>query len=256
LIQQWQQSFASDPDRALIFSRLAGSNPSTNPADWQQLTEDWTPWEQDLYRNNMLRALAEQSPADALILARNNPGLFNDFTLKRMFREYADGQPQDFDQVLESLSDPHMREMAIAARAQALASQNTITALDWADNLPTQPERDRAHEVIYEATPRGIGALMRQEGGFPTIVEPMEGGPALGNLKSGDRIVRITESDGTPTDLYARPFREVIESIRGEPGTSVTLKVLRWDEASGEMGELDVTLNRQQLYIDSTDGQG
>jgi hypothetical protein len=256
LVAQWKESFRADPDRALIFSRLAGTNPSPNPAEWDRVTEGWTPWERDLYRNNMLRALAEGSPAEALRLARNNPRLFSQAALTRMFREYSDSTPEDFARVFDGLNDPQLRGVAIEARARSLASENTLAALDWADNLPTQPERDRAHEVIYDVTPRGIGALMRQEGGFPTIVEPMDGGPAMGVLEPGDRVVRITEGDGTPTDLYSRPFPEVIESIRGEPGTPVTLKILRWDESTGRMGELDVTLNRQQLYFNREDGQG
>lgn len=258
VVQEWRAQFARHPDRAAIFAGLSGASAEALEA-WERATAGWTPWEQQQYRDLLMQKLATQDPAAGLAALQENPDLYTEAAIRRALNfatvpAHSEGSGSGSDwaeDMIAALEDPRLRQTAIEARARHLARENTVDALDWADSLPTQEERDRAHEVIYESTPRGIGIMMRQEAGFPTVVEAMKNGPSAGLLQSGDRIVSITEQgDGTSRDLYNQPFRDVIDSIRGEPGAPVTLKVLRWNEAAERMTEVDVQISREQLYFE------
>lgn len=69
----------------------------------------------------------------------------------------------------------------------------------------------------------GIGAEINLKDGVPVIVAPIEGSPAdKAGLKSGDRILRVNGEDVqhlSLTDLTTR--------VRGQPGTQVTLSIIR-----------------------------
>jgi hypothetical protein len=257
LVAQWREQFAEHPDRAAIFAGLSGENLAEELQDWERRTRGWTSWEQQQYRDLMLRKLGVAQAAEAVAELQERPGLYSDAALERTLQSITEAYrdvPNRLDNMLENLQDPRVRTAFIEAQARERASGNTLEALDWADSLATQAERDRAHEIIYEQTPRGIGVMMRQDGGFPTVVETMENGPSAGILQSGDRIVQLSEN-GTTVDLYNQPFRRVINSIRGEAGTPVTLKVLRWDDDAGQMREMDVPLSREQLFFEGNSAE-
>ncbi len=69
----------------------------------------------------------------------------------------------------------------------------------------------------------GIGAQVGVENGLPVIVAPFEGSPAdKGGLKPGDIILEVNGEDVTTL-----PLNEVVDRIRGEAGTEVTLALFR-----------------------------
>ena len=87
----------------------------------------------------------------------------------------------------------------------------------------------------------GIGAMIIQLGDFIYIQESLPKGPAdNAGLKSGDRILSI---NGINTDELS--FKEIINLIRGEAGTAVSLEIER---QNGDAIALDIErtkLNRQ-----------
>ncbi|MFG0275233.1 MAG: S41 family peptidase [Phycisphaerales bacterium] len=78
----------------------------------------------------------------------------------------------------------------------------------------------------------GIGALVRFEDGYTTIVTPLDGSPALeAGLRPGDRIVTV---DGT--DAAGMNADGVVALLTGEPNTRVALTV----ERDGERIDLEI----------------
>ena len=69
----------------------------------------------------------------------------------------------------------------------------------------------------------GLGIVISLKDGVLTIVAPMEDTPGFrAGLLAGDKIVEI---DGKSTEGLTLP--EAVKQLRGEPGTKVTLRILR-----------------------------
>ncbi|MGD0529166.1 MAG: carboxypeptidase regulatory-like domain-containing protein [Polyangiaceae bacterium] len=80
----------------------------------------------------------------------------------------------------------------------------------------------------------GIGAALEQNGGGITLRDVFPGDPAgRAGLRSGDRIVTI---DGEPTQGMS--MADVLQRLRGEPGTSVGVTALRPE--TGETVQLTI----------------
>ncbi|MDE1170222.1 MAG: carboxy terminal-processing peptidase [Verrucomicrobium sp.] len=96
---------------------------------------------------------------------------------------------------------------------------------------------------------KGIGAVLKTEDGYPTIVSLVPGGPADldGRLKANDRIVAVTQEGGKPVDVIDMKLAKVVEMIRGERNTKVTLTILPSDAAEGVRH--DVTLVRDEVKL-------
>ena len=75
----------------------------------------------------------------------------------------------------------------------------------------------------------GIGAQLKGEDGYTTIVELTPGGAADkdGRLKSKDRVVGVGQgTEGEIVDVVDMNLNEVVKLIRGKRGTTVRLKVI------------------------------
>lgn len=75
----------------------------------------------------------------------------------------------------------------------------------------------------------GIGAVLRSEDGYTTIVEVRAGGPAFlsNELKKDDRIIGVAQGDdGDFEDVVGWRLDEVVQKIRGKKGTVVRLQVI------------------------------
>lgn len=87
----------------------------------------------------------------------------------------------------------------------------------------------------------GIGAYLEQDEQYVVISSPIKGGPAAAaGLRSGDRLLEVdgTSLVGASTDL-------AVSKIRGEAGTTVTLKI----ERPSEKRTFTVTLTRAVVSI-------
>jgi C-terminal processing protease CtpA/Prc len=152
--------------------------------------------------------------------------------------------------VLSSIADPGQRKLAIEAIGKVLAAKNTDAAVAWANGLADAGERQAAQGVIYDAAPRGIGAMLTVENGFPTVRGIVPDGPLDGSgVQPGDQIVELRESNGAKHTLYAKDLTTTVNLIRGEPGSQVTLRLLRQNTTSGQLEEYLVPITRQQLYL-------
>lgn len=87
----------------------------------------------------------------------------------------------------------------------------------------------------------GIGAQVGIEEGLPVIVAPFEDSPAdKAGIKAGDIIIEVNGEDVTTLAL-----NEVVDRIRGEEGTPVTLTLFRPDASES----IEVTVTRGEINI-------
>jgi carboxyl-terminal processing protease len=87
----------------------------------------------------------------------------------------------------------------------------------------------------------GVGIEITQEDGLVRVVSPIEGSPAdRAGLKPGDLITRVDD-----TAVKGLTLNQAVKRMRGEPGTKVTLTVLRKDENNRVF---TVTITRQEIH--------
>jgi hypothetical protein len=108
------------------------------------------------------------------------------------------------------------------------ASHDTAAALQWAEQIPNPADRDAAIQTIRTVAPVGIGAGVAIEDGHPIIKEILPGTPAglSGQLLPGDRLLAVAQGNNQFVDVQNIPLTNVIQMIRGNPGTPVQLEVL------------------------------
>jgi len=94
----------------------------------------------------------------------------------------------------------------------------------------------------------GIGAQLKSEDGYTTIVELTPGGAADrdGRLKSKDRVVGVGQGNGGEiVDTVDMNLNEVVKLIRGKRGTIVRLKVIPVGETAPKV--YDITRDKIEL---------
>jgi len=90
----------------------------------------------------------------------------------------------------------------------------------------------------------GIGIQLGFKDNALTVIAPMEDTPAFrAGMLSGDKIIEINTNKVEKMDM-----RSVISILRGEPGTKVTLRILRAREFK------DFSLTREEIKISSIKG--
>jgi hypothetical protein len=110
-------------------------------------------------------------------------------------------------------------------------SVGTDAALQWADKLPDPEEREAARRSIQNVAPIGIGTALSMQDGYPTINQILPRTPAdlSGQLHAGDRIVALAQGGTGYVDVYNVPLSDIVQMIRGAPGTTLHLQVLPSD---------------------------
>ena len=94
----------------------------------------------------------------------------------------------------------------------------------------------------------GLGIMIEVKDHYVTVLSPVEDTPGFkSGIRSGDRIVKI---DGKDVDQMgvadADRLQEAVQHLRGDPGTEVTLTVMR--PSSGETKEM--TMRRAIIKVD------
>jgi len=88
----------------------------------------------------------------------------------------------------------------------------------------------------------GLGMQISEQDGVPRIIAPIDETPAAkAGLEPGDEIVLI---DHSSTDGIG--LRQVVTLLRGDPGSKVTLTILR-----GKQDTFDVTMTREIIKVES-----
>jgi carboxyl-terminal processing protease len=91
----------------------------------------------------------------------------------------------------------------------------------------------------------GVGIVISVKDNWLTVVSPMEDTPGFkAGILSGDRIIKI---DGKSTEKVSLP--DAVKKLRGEPGSEVTITVLRPANGQGQVKEFKLT--RAQIKVDT-----
>lgn len=77
----------------------------------------------------------------------------------------------------------------------------------------------------------GIGARLKSENGYCTVVDILPGGPAAksNKLNPNDRIVAVAQGDDEFVDIVDMRLIKAVELIRGPKGTKIRLKIIPAD---------------------------
>jgi carboxyl-terminal processing protease len=146
-----------------------------------------------------------------LLMAVNGPGSAGS---SEAWQQVAGVRDIIKERYVDEVSDEKLRDGAIRGMVEALGDPYSVyvTAEEAAGF-----NKDLTGEYV------GIGAEVNTRSGWLTIANPMEESPALrAGLLPEDRVLRI---NGTSTkDL---PVEKCVELLVGQPGTSVTLDILR-----------------------------
>lgn len=115
-----------------------------------------------------------------------------------------------------------------------------VGSLDPFTNFISESQVE-SYRISSEGRYEGVGAIIREVDGKVTVIEPYENSAAdKAGLKAGDVIVSINGNDAS-----GKSSEEVIEFMRGTPGTTVKLGVLRY--GSGAIAP--ITLERNEVNI-------
>ena len=154
-----------------------------------------------------------------------------------LFKAFA----ETLDQVERSYVKPISRRELMEAAIRGM--------LDKLDPYSTYigPQDITQFNTAVESQFGGIGIQIDAlPNGRIMVVSPIVGSPAyLAGIQAGDLVIEV---DGAPTE--GAPIDESIRRMKGEPGTSVKVAVLR--PKSGE--RIELTLERQIVRLDTVLG--
>ena len=137
------------------------------------------------------------------------------------------------DAYVEPIPEETLRENAIRGIVDGLDRHSSY--------LDVSALRDLREETTGSFS--GIGVDIGLVNGYITVIAPLDDTPAAeAGLRAGDTLIEVDH-----TSLKGRTVREAVRHLRGEPGTSVHVRVRR----DGAAAPLDFDLVRADIRINS-----
>jgi carboxyl-terminal processing protease len=153
-----------------------------------------------------------------------------------LYRAFADTMDQIERNYVKKVSRRELMEAAI---------KGMLTKLDPHSSYINPQDLDR-FKTSVESQFGGIGIQVSGEGGQLKVISPLVGSPAYeAGVQAGDRILEI---EGQSTEGIE--LDEAIRRMKGETGTSVTIKVLH----SGSNKAETFTINREIIQLETVLG--
>lgn len=172
---------------------------------------------------------------------------FNDYMETRAFDPATASEGDDFAVFWEAWSHveksfigdmPETRQVAYGAIRGALATLGDPYTI-FIEPVARQEERDSLRGNFG-----GIGATISRLETGEVVLEPIPGNPAENaGIRSGDILLAVDDLEITPE----MTVDAIVEMVRGEKGTDVTLTVLHPDETE----PVDITITRDDILIPS-----
>jgi carboxyl-terminal processing protease len=113
------------------------------------------------------------------------------------------------------------------------------------------PPKDKKNfDISMSGQLEGIGAQLLPDEGYIKIVDLVPGSPSWlqGELKVGDKIMKVAQEKSEAIDIYDMPIDDVVLMIRGKKGTKVTLTVKKHIDGTIK----DVTITRDVVIIEES----
>ena len=118
---------------------------------------------------------------------------------------------------------------------------------------PHEVENFNINTIDMQLT--GIGAVLRADDGYTTIVRIMPGGPAArsGLLHANDKVIAVQNpDDAKPTDILDMTIDKVVQLIRGKKGTVVKLTII----PSGSDEQKVISIKRDVVKLEESIAKG
>src|SRR5712691_12987604 len=145
------------------------------------------------------------------------------YVMERVRKDYVDGQKLTYQDLVYG------------------ALKGMLSTLDPHSEF-MEPEKYKELQSDTQGAFGGLGIVISMKDNFITVVAPMEDSPGFkAGILSGDRIIRI---DGRSTEKMS--LQDAVKNLRGDPGTEVTMTVLR--PSSNQLR--DYKLTRSVINID------
>ncbi|MFO8087052.1 MAG: S41 family peptidase [Bacteroidales bacterium] len=111
------------------------------------------------------------------------------------------------------------------------------------------PKLKENFDINISGKLEGIGAQLTRRDGYVNVVHIVPGSASWkqGDLKSGDKILKVAQEEEDPVDVIGMRLDDVVELIRGEKGTEVTLTV---EKADGSIK--DISIIRDVVVLEET----
>lgn len=213
-----REQLGSDLDLTQDETYTIDRNKGPWPADQAEADDVWRRRLKAEYINEIL---ADKTPEDARQ------------TMKRRFERFlkntAEVQPHEIQErfltALTRLYDPH----------SAYFSAPTLEDFNVDINLSLV----------------GIGAVLSvNDEGFCSIVSIVPGGPAdlTGKIKVNDRIITVQQEGADPIDVVGMRLRQIVQMVRGQKNTKVTLTLVPQKSADQTKTE-QVVVTRDVIKI-------
>jgi carboxyl-terminal processing protease len=121
------------------------------------------------------------------------------------------------------------------------ALKGMLTRLDPHSDYMDEQEFKRS-QADMAGSFGGLGMEISEQNELPKVVSPIDGTPAArAGLEPGDMIILINHASTQGVSLS-----QVVSQLRGDPGTNVTITILR-----GKEPPFDVTLTREIIKVNS-----
>ena len=225
------ENMLTKTQNAIVRNRLLGQRldndalPKPSKIDFKTLT--WARTEEELYeRLRAIRAL-QLSAATQL-----DPQMYN-LALQRLRKRKLKYEEMRETKDLLSFKQT-VATFVMKAFAEALDSESAYFTPSEAKQLLINMQQKLC----------GIGVVLRDDVDGFSVIKIVKGGPAdcQRAIELGDKIIAV---NGEP--VIGHDLIDVVELIRGEPNTSVTLRVLR--QKDKETSSQDIQLTRAQVVV-------
>jgi len=136
------------------------------------------------------------------------------------------------EDVLEFLDDWYGRMDKLKREDRLSVYLNTFTHIFDPHSEYYKPIDKENFNIRFSGRLEGIGASLRTEGDYTKVVKIVVGGPAWKQkeLEENDVILKVKQEDEEePKDITGMTINDVVQLIRGDKGTEVTLTVKKID---------------------------
>ena len=165
--------------------------------------------------------------------------------MKKSFDEIEQEARED---VLEFFDDWYGRMDKLKREDRLSAFLNTFTSAFDPHSEYYQPIDKENFNIRFSGRLEGIGARLSTEGDYTKVVKIIVGGPAWKQeqLEEDDIIMKVRQEDEAEfKDITGMVINDVVQLIRGDKGTKVTLTVKKVDGSVQ-----DITIERDIVIIE------
>jgi carboxyl-terminal processing protease len=189
---------------------------------------------------------ANAAAADELWQRRLKYEIIQDLLAKKTVEEAQKNIRKRYERMLKNLSDTEAFDVQETFLSSFTRMYDPHSAYFSSDSL-------KEFSIQMKLALVGIGAVLGiEEDGHCVVREVVPGGPAFnsGQIQPNDKIVAVKQAGGEPIEVIGMKLRRIVEMIRGDKDTQVTLTILPHD-ATDSSKTKQVVIIRDVIKLNS-----